>query len=482
VIDSLAILAQYLYVRYGRRFHSRQALERHQRRAFDRLARRHLVRSPVYQSYVGRPLDAYPRSDKAAMLDGFDRINTRGLNRDRLIELALRAEATRDFSPMLGGMAVGLSSGTSGRRSLFVTSRRERQLYIGGVLARALPGSIFARHRVGLLLRANNRLYTAVESGRISFAFFDLLAPFASLLDEMQVYQPDVLIGPPQALRLVAEAQRLGRVRLGPRKIVAGAEILEPGDAAAIEEVFGVRVDQIYQAAEGFLGITCERGTLHLNEDAVVFERDWIDRAARCFVPIVTDLARSTQPVVRYRLDDVLVERAEACACGSVFTAIERIRGRADDILFLPSRDGPGSDNDPRSDRDPSGVNGPGGDNDPGSDTDPSEGDDRDSGDDPRGGEYRLVPVMPDFVRDALALQQPVLSDYRVVQVSPTSIVLHVAGPDPVAARAAATRALATVFARHAVRQPTLQPGGPIHQDLTTKLRRVERRFKLPVE
>jgi putative adenylate-forming enzyme len=435
VIDSLAILAQYLSVRYGRRFHSRQALERHQRRAFDRLAHRRLVRSPFYQPYIGGPLEAYPRIDKAAMLDGFDRINTRGLNRERLVELALRAEATRDFSPMLGGMAVGLSSGTSGRRSLFVTSRRERQLYIGGVLARALPGRIFERHRVGLLLRANNRLYTAVESGRIRFAFFDLLAPFASLLDQMQAYQPDVLIGPPQALRLVAEAQRLGRVRLAPRKIVAGAEILEPGDAAGIEGVFGVRVDQIYQAAEGFLGITCEQGTLHLNEDALVVEREWIDRAEGCFVPIVTDLVRSTQPVVRYRLDDVLVERATACPCGSVFTAIERIRGRADDILFIP---------------------------------DASAG--------------HLVPVMPDFVRDALAHLQPVLTDYRVIQVSPTGIVLHVAGPDPVAARAAAIRALATVFARHAVRQPTLRPGGPIQQDLTTKLRRVERRFALPVD
>jgi putative adenylate-forming enzyme len=433
VIDSLAILAQYLCVRHGRRFRTRADLERHQRRAFDRLARRHLARSAFYRPYVGRPLDAYPRIDKAIMLESFDRINTRGLSRDRLFEMALRAEATRDFSATSGDFAVGLSSGTSGRRSLFVTSRRERQLYIGGVLARALPGSIFEPHRIALLLRANNRLYAAAATGRIAFRFFDLVVPFEQLLDELQRYQPDVLIGPPQALGLVADAQRAGRVGLAPRTLLSVAEILEAHEAAALENAFGVRVDEVYQATEGFLGVTCARGTLHLNEDVVLFEREWIDLAARCFVPIVTDLVRSTQPVVRYRLDDVLVERAEPCPCGSVLTPIERIRGRSDDVLYLPGRDD------------------------------------------------HLVAVMPDFVRDAMALRHPVVSDYRVIQLSPTCIALQVSGQDLVAARALAVDALATVFARHAVRQPDIRDGGGIDLDLTVKLRRVERRFKLPV-
>jgi putative adenylate-forming enzyme len=432
VNDTLAIVLQYLRVRHGRPFQSRVDLERYQHQAFDHLARTHLTRSPFYQPYVGRELADYPQIDRSIMIRHFDQINTRRLERDRLVALALQAEATRDFAPTFGEMAVGLSSGTSGQRSLFVTSRRERQLYIGGVLARALPGTLFERQRIALLLRANNRLYAAAATGRIAFAFFDLLLPFESIEQGLHAYQPDVLIGPPQALRLLVDAQCARRVRLSPRKVISCAEVLEAADALAIEQAMGVRVDQIYQATEGWLGITCARGTLHLNEDVLVVERDWLDRAERCFVPIITDVLRSTQPIVRYRLDDVLVERVEPCPCGSILTGIDRIRGRADDILFLPGL---------------------------GSDT--------------------LAPVMPDFIRDALAAHHDVLADYRVVQLSPNRIALRADGPDSAAAWSTATRTLAAVFARHGVQQPAIEQGEPIYRHPAQKRRRVERRFAI---
>ncbi|MBE0654093.1 MAG: adenylate cyclase, partial [Bacteroidales bacterium] len=52
------------------------------------------------------------------------------------------------------------------------------------------------------------------------------------------------------------------------------------------------------------------------------------------YFPIITDLYRRTQPIIRYKLDDILVE-GETCACGSHFQVIERIEGRADDIIKL---------------------------------------------------------------------------------------------------------------------------------------------------
>ena len=150
-------------------------------------------------------------------------------------------------------------------------------------------------------------------------------------------------------------------------------------------------------------------------------------------MPIITDFTRSTQPIVRYRLDDVLVERKSPCPCGSVSTAIERIEGRADDILFLPRIAG-----------------------------------------------GHLMPVMPDFVRDALAPCQPVLSDYRVVQHAPDRFELRTEGADPGAARTASISALNAVFDGPAVRRPVYEAGAPIVRDLAKKLRRVERRFPLP--
>src|SRR5699024_11403539 len=84
---------------------------------------------------------------------------------------------------------------------------------------------------------------------------------------------------------------------------------------------------------EGFLAHTCAHGVLHLNEQHVLIEPEWLD--SRRFTPVVTDFSRRTQPIVRYRLNDVLVDRRVPCACGSVPRAVERIEGRADDTLLL---------------------------------------------------------------------------------------------------------------------------------------------------
>ncbi|ELA5925723.1 CoF synthetase, partial [Escherichia coli] len=64
----------------------------------------------------------------------------------------------------------------------------------------------------------------------------------------------------------------------------------------------------------------------------------WLDEHR--FVPIVTDFTRTTQPIVRYRLDDVLVASEQPCPCGSATMAIARIEGRQDDQLQLPTRSG----------------------------------------------------------------------------------------------------------------------------------------------
>ena len=151
-----------------------------------------LAHSPFYRLYAGKPLSEYPFADKALAYDAFDRINTRGLKRDQLVALALAAENSRDFSATMGEIAVGLSSGTSGRRGLFVTSRAERRRYAGAVLAKGLRGGLLQRRRIALLLRANNPLYEAVKSKpwRILFAFFDLLAPLEQNLASLEAFAP----------------------------------------------------------------------------------------------------------------------------------------------------------------------------------------------------------------------------------------------------------------------------------------------------
>jgi phenylacetate-coenzyme A ligase PaaK-like adenylate-forming protein len=59
----------------------------------------------------------------------------------------------------------------------------------------------------------------------------------------------------------------------------------------------------------------------------------------RC-TPIVTDLRRRVQPIIRYHLNDVLVFAPDPCPCGSAFRVIARIEGRCDDLCRFPAADG----------------------------------------------------------------------------------------------------------------------------------------------
>ncbi len=122
---------------------------------------------------------------------------------------------------------------------------------------------------------------------------------------------------------------------LHPRQVISVAETLEEEDAAAIARAFGCRVQQIYQATEGFLGYTCPEGTIHLNEECVHIEPEWLDTARTRFHPIVTDFTRETQIIARYRLDDVLRVRETPCPCGRASLALAGIDGRRDAVLML---------------------------------------------------------------------------------------------------------------------------------------------------
>lgn len=321
------------------RFTDRARLEAWQNKKMRTFRRRVLVKSPWFRRYLALPFDEWPTMNKALMMAHFDDMNTAGLQRDELMACAMRSEQSRDFSPKVGKFSVGLSSGTSGRRGLFVVSPQEQTLWAGAILAKVLPDGLLAGERVALFLRADNNLYRSVNNRWLSLAFYDLLAPFAPQLARLEAQSPTIIVAPAQVLRALALEVLAGTLRLAVKKVISVAEVLEDHDRALLRQAFG-EVGEIYQATEGFLASTCVCGTLHLNEEFIHVEPEWLDEHR--FVPIITDFTRRTQPVVRYRLDDVLVASKEPCPCGSATRAIARIEGRQDDGLRLPDASGQG--------------------------------------------------------------------------------------------------------------------------------------------
>ncbi|AGT08274.1 F390 synthetase-related protein [Paracoccus aminophilus] len=333
-------LFTFLRNRFFGGFRDRAAIDRHQKAGLARLRRKIMPQSPFYASLADRPMADWPVMNKTLLMEHFTEINTRNLPREKALETALHAERSRNFSPMFGDVAVGLSTGTSGQRGLFLTDARERRLWTAVMLARFLPKPLWKRQRIAFFLRANNALYQELGNRLIEFRYYDLLKDFDSHVARLQAQNPTVLVAPAQALIELARRQAAGEIYLAPQRIISVAEVLSPEDAAKIQSAFGHQPDQVYQATEGVLGFTCKAGHLHLNERYLVVERDVIDPETGAFCPVITDFTHETLPILRYRLDDVLIPEAAPCPCGCASQRIARIEGRADDMLYWPKADG----------------------------------------------------------------------------------------------------------------------------------------------
>lgn len=336
----LTIGRHFLAARWRWRALRGPALEAFQDRRTRRIVQWAAQRAVFYRRHwAGCDLERWgelPPVDKRLMMDNFDTFNTVGITRAAALDAALAAERSRDFRPVVDGITVGLSSGTSGHRGLFLVSPQEQAAWAGVILARALHRIDLRGTRVAFFLRANSNLYEQTDGFLIQLRYFDLMLPLEEAIAALNGYRPHLVVGPPLLLGMLGEAQLQGRLRIRPHRLISVAEVLEPQDRRRLEEVFGAPVHQIYQSTEGLLAVSCPAGALHLQEDIVAVQLECLDTTdATRFSPIVTDLWRTTQPIVRYRLNDVLRMAGEPCRCGSPWRVIAAIEGRADDICYF---------------------------------------------------------------------------------------------------------------------------------------------------
>ncbi len=331
----LQILYYLLRIKFRMQFFSKKSLQRIKWRR----KRKSLTKSKYYLNFVNKAeLEAFPIMNKQFFMANFNVINTAGITLDQALKVAQDAETSRDFSSEINKVTVGLSSGTSGNQGVFLASESERAQWVATIIDRVLGFSLKKRN-VAFFLRANSNLYESVKSRLIQFNFFDLLEPLPKHVDRLNSLKPNILVAQPSMLLLLAKEVSEGRLKFNPQKIISVAEVLYPEDRIKLESIFNQTIHQVYQCTEGFLAATCKAGVLHFNEDFLIIEKKYIDDEKKRFHPIITDLERSTQPVIRYELNDIIHEKTQ-CSCGSNWMAIESIEGRSDDILTFTSAQG----------------------------------------------------------------------------------------------------------------------------------------------
>lgn len=158
--------------------------------------------------------------------------------------------------------------------------------------------------------------------------------------------RPKMLFGYPSALSLIgARAERAGMRMddLGISVAFCTSERLYDHQRSTIERVFGCPVANGYGARDaGFIAHQCPAGGMHITAEDVIVEI--VDTRGEAVPPgesgeiVVTHLATSEFPFIRYRTGDVAALDPSPCACGRGLPLLKDVQGRATD--FVVAQDG----------------------------------------------------------------------------------------------------------------------------------------------
>src|SRR5580704_10642404 len=326
---------------------SRKQLEAEQTKKFRQVAALVYERSPFYRSIIDdRSIDIrrccptdFPVLTKRIVAENFDRMLTdHRVSRARIEDFLTRSH---DPGELLDGRFHVLhSSGTSGTVGHMVYSH---EAWIKGAsqMLRVLPLRLRTRvafvaaaegHYAGasLLVTGNygtNRLFFDVRT-------YDVSHPMDQIVAALNEFQPQALTGYAGVLERLADLQDAGGLRIRPAVVVSGAEPLRPRCRAILQNAFQAPVVNAYASSEHlFMALTLPGSDgMCLLEDDLIFE---LREDCTC----VTNLMNDTLPLIRYRMDDVLIPDKDASGCYP-FTKIRDLVGRSEDSLVFLNRDG----------------------------------------------------------------------------------------------------------------------------------------------
>jgi phenylacetate-coenzyme A ligase PaaK-like adenylate-forming protein len=332
----------------------RADIEAVQQRRLDALVAHARERSPYYRERLRSPdgrveLRTLPTLDKATLMDRWDEIVCDPkLRRDTLLE---RLAGPPSAEPYLGEYRVMSTSGSSGRAGLFVYDAAGWAAYVAQFLrVSALAGLPMWEHRglrVGVVSGSDPRhvsaqvAMTCAALGLVELRPLPVTLPLERIVDGLNDYQPDVLHAYASYAALLADEQHAGRLRIAPRLVTSGSELLTANMARRVDAAFGTTAFDFYSATEGLWAAQCpEHAGFHLFEELAIVENvDADNQPVPAGEPgarvLLTNLANRVQPLIRYEIPDVVTIDPEPCPCGRTLKRLGTVHGRSDDVLSL---------------------------------------------------------------------------------------------------------------------------------------------------
>ena len=173
----------------------------------------------------------------------------------------------------------------------------------------------------------------------------DKYLPVEDIIEQLKKKNPSVLYVYPKLLNTILNhtGGQFDEV-CRPRLLITAREKMEEMLLGSLKEQFDFEHFNIYGSREcGILGWECKshRG-LHVNDDQVLLEISPLDEAIQhddssVGEVIITTLNNQAMPFIRYRQGDLAKTIKGRCGCGSNFSMISQVEGRASELLYLPS-------------------------------------------------------------------------------------------------------------------------------------------------
>jgi phenylacetate-CoA ligase len=170
------------------------------------------------------------------------------------------------------------------------------------------------------------------------------LAPqyLTSYIENLRTTQPDVLMGYPSALNLVAQYMQAEGIKLSIPVTITTSETLTPAIRTLVESTFQTKIyDQYGSVENAHFASQCEHGSYHVSPERGIVEI--LDEQNRPAAPgiagrvVVTSLENQLQPLLRYDTGDVASWATnQQCRCGRAMPILTGIEGRFEDYCTAP--------------------------------------------------------------------------------------------------------------------------------------------------
>lgn len=286
------------------------------------------------------PISNFPTMDKNILMKHFDDLVTV----DDVKQSELQAfDETEDLKKTFkDGYHVVHSSGSTGKPGYFIYDKEAWNQMLLAILRGAL-WDMNMMDILRLLWKTPRIVYIAATDGRYGGAMavasgiegvhakqlsLDIKQPLHEWMDQIQKFDPNIIIGYSSAIKILAELVEDGLVQVNMERIISCGEPLNTSLRTYLEKIFQCDVVNFYGASESLaLGVE-----MHSEEGMYLFDdMNYIEvEHGKMYV---TSLYNYAQPLIRYELSDRLIW--DSFDDRYPFSKIKNLTGRNEDLMWF---------------------------------------------------------------------------------------------------------------------------------------------------